>query len=107
MPIYDFRCPNGHIAEMRCGFETLTQPCPVCSDQAERLAVQRSGGHLIVDPVTGEKVANYLEAAKELEYQHSRHDDPALAPLADVYNAARYRAGARLYDEGPKARWKE
>lgn len=37
MPLYDFRCPQGHVTEALEKFETRTRPCLICDATAERV----------------------------------------------------------------------
>ncbi|MBE2269106.1 MAG: zinc ribbon domain-containing protein [Anaerolinea sp.] len=32
MPLYDYRCANGHLFEARHGFDAPAPPCPVCAE---------------------------------------------------------------------------
>jgi putative FmdB family regulatory protein len=40
MPLYDYRCANGHTFEARHGFAAAAPDCPVCGASAERIITQ-------------------------------------------------------------------
>lgn len=37
MPIYDFRCRNGHVHEALVKFGVKSDECPVCGDNAKQV----------------------------------------------------------------------
>ena len=44
MPLYDYRCANGHEFEARHGFNDSVPPCPVCGEtQVQRLITTAPG----------------------------------------------------------------
>ena len=44
MPLYDYRCANGHDFEARHGFDDPAPACPVCGEaQVQRLITRAPG----------------------------------------------------------------
>lgn len=43
MPRYDFRCPSGHITELRAGYDQSAAACGSCGAEASRVAVNHIG----------------------------------------------------------------
>jgi putative FmdB family regulatory protein len=59
VPLYDYKCNNGHQYEMREGFDAPSrQPCPTCGDEAKRVLhpppiVFKGSGFYITDSRKG------------------------------------------------------
>ena len=106
MPLYDFRCGNGHLTESRQGIGTDAIPCR-CGASAQRVPVYRE------QYISGETVATGRTSRKHealddhgrfqmgriVEAQHELVDSGA--PLPDIKQTIR-RARAR-HEAGEKA----
>lgn len=110
MPLYSFRCPEGHEMEALVSRDTELRWCD-CGKPAARQSVYRFA-HSMGRTNSTEKLTNYSEAAAEMEYAHKRTDDPAVKeqnPPA-IWHAAKVRAeaqmlsGARNWDK-QKPQW--
>ncbi len=44
MPLYDYRCTNGHEFEARHGFDAPTPACPVCGEAQVKRVITRAPG---------------------------------------------------------------
>jgi putative FmdB family regulatory protein len=59
VPLYDYKCSNGHQYEMREGFDAPSrQPCPTCGTEAKRVLhpppiVFKGSGFYITDSRKG------------------------------------------------------
>lgn len=96
MPIYDYICTEGHVSELRRGYDEDILECPVCGHLAVRSPINESQS-IITD--TGAKVSRradvpsdevylkprfdlYREAAQELEYKYRNLPQEFNPPLA-------------------------
>lgn len=74
MPLYDFRCPDCGVFEMKAGRDEEKVEC-ACGEQATRLSVYHVGvAGFARTPVNQReiKIGEYQEASAELEHQRSR-----------------------------------
>ncbi len=44
MPLYDYKCANGHEFEARHGFNDLAPACPVCAEAQVQRVITRAPG---------------------------------------------------------------
>lgn len=93
MPRYDYRCPANHRFEEYAGFDDDTMLC-VCGQTATRIGVYHDQyiscetgpkGGTRSEPPREEKsyrheFKRFQEAASEIDYAHSRVDDPKVKP---------------------------
>ena len=98
MPLYDFRCPEGHVTESRQGREVELISCP-CGQPASRVSVYHFG--IGGQPPPRYRVSEFQEAAQEANYYHGRMEESKGEPIPriDVVNAAKQKArkqGARV-----------
>jgi hypothetical protein len=105
MPLYSFRCSDGHVTERLAGFDCRSTDCHICGTEAFRAEVNRIIPRM-ASP-RGENVRHYLEAAETLEYKHDHTDDPVAqaATRPDVWRPAFYRSHAKLFEGND--RWHE
>ena len=91
MPVYDFRCPEGHVTESRQGREIEAIFCP-CGEAASRLSVYHFGIGGI--PPTRFRVTEFQEAAQEANYYHGRMEQSkgGIIPRIDAVKAAKVKA---------------
>jgi putative FmdB family regulatory protein len=61
MPLYDYRCNEGHVTEVRAGYDVKTLPCPTCGREAHRIPVYR------VQYINGETVAKGGRRASQIK----------------------------------------
>lgn len=47
MPMFDFKCPQGHTTEKLVARDTQTIECPVCKEQASRQLAAPQGYKLL------------------------------------------------------------
>lgn len=115
MPLYDFRCADGHVTEALVARGVAVAPCRDCGEEAQRVAVSPVAFAIhepeVRKPVRGiarkgERVANYLEAYEEVEDRAKHDDNPEIAVLERETRPAYYRARARLASDGKDARYK-
>lgn len=102
MPLFDFECPSGHVAERLVPAWVSSLKCD-CGEFMHRKAVARM--NFAMPFKRGERVANYHEAAQEVEYRASLTDNPEALATAAAVRPAFYRAQARVWAEGPNAGW--
>ena len=80
MPIYDFACKCGEVAEARAGYDTSALPC-ACGRLAQRVPVNvvyantETGGHSVprLNNAKSEKgkyrVSDFVEASAEIAHE--------------------------------------
>ena len=56
-PLYDFRCEEGHVTEVRAGREVQALLCPTCGRVAHRVPIYKS------QYINGETVAKGVPRA--------------------------------------------
>ena len=90
-PVYDFRCPEGHVTESRQGREIEAIFCP-CGEAASRLSVYHFGIGGV--PPTRYRVSEFQEAAQEANYYHGRMEEAVqdTIPRIDDVKAAKRKA---------------
>jgi putative FmdB family regulatory protein len=44
MPLYDFKCPNGHVTEKLAPATVKNVPCPKCDRSARRVEISLPAG---------------------------------------------------------------
>lgn len=44
MPLYDYRCANGHPFEARHGFDDVAPACPICGETEVQRVITRAPG---------------------------------------------------------------
>ena len=91
MPLYDFRCPEGHSAERFASFAVSEIACPACGLPARRSSVNRiSFGGFADVPFREHRVnlTRAVEAQHELVYQAEKHH----VELPDFLGEARRKA---------------
>ena len=91
MPLHDFRCAAGHVAERRVARGVEAVPC-ACGQEARRAVVEVFAQASRTPP--GVPIAHYYEAAQEAQYAHDRTDDPLVRAQTrpEVWKPALYRA---------------
>ena len=101
MPLYRFVCPDSHATERLAPFSCESVTCD-CGQTAPRVQVNRIIPRMA--RMHGEKLSNYFDEAREMEYQVNQSDDPYvqehginLAHAAKVRAEARLQAGATHY----------
>lgn len=67
MPIYDYRCPRGHVTEAIQSMDRFFIVCPVCESPADRQAANRVAVTLPEIDMRG-KFRRYEEATAEMDY---------------------------------------
>lgn len=69
MPLYDYRCANGHIFEARHGFDAPSPACPECGTDAERIITRAAGAQkgMLADAGSGGKASKEQLQAKWAE----------------------------------------
>jgi putative FmdB family regulatory protein len=69
MPLYDYRCTNGHHFEARHGFDAPSPVCPECSAEAERIITRVPGMQkgMLADAGSGGKASKEQLQAKWAE----------------------------------------
>ena len=107
MPTYTFRCPNGHIFDLRATRETTEVDC-CCSATAQREQVYAVNFGGFAAPPRAQRTyhqefKDFDEAGAELEYKHSRMEEEAgkqlpTPPLATIAK----REARRLRNLGVK-----
>lgn len=66
MPLYDYRCPHGHVQELLAPMDCTTTACHVCDATAERLGAYRVAVTQPEVDVRG-KFRRFREATAELD----------------------------------------
>lgn len=88
MPVYDYKCTNGHVTEERREVEVYSIPCPRCYRVADRAPFYQSQYiQAETGPVGGKKnpvdpkdedlrkpFAEFNEAAAEVDYEYGKHE---------------------------------
>ena len=110
MPLYTYRCPNGHETDRRGDYSLVMINCPECEAAATRLAVYYnqyiSGetvakGHSratregnIKDKHGRTRVSVFQEASAEIDYRHQKAENEVghELPHPDLYKRALQRA---------------
>lgn len=80
MPRYDFRCSDGHLHEMRAGYDQPALPCPSCGKEARRNPVNRLGvSGFAIPPMRARPVglSDFTEAQGEMVHTAERTGVPA------------------------------
>jgi hypothetical protein len=67
MPRYDFCCDEGHVTEVRAGYEVTAVTCPTCGLEARRLSIYRS------QYINGETVAKGVTKATRMGNVVDKH----------------------------------
>ncbi len=69
MPLYDYRCTNGHSFEARHGFDAPLPVCPECGAEAERIITRVAGMQkgMLADAGSGGKASKEQLQAKWAE----------------------------------------
>ena len=114
MPIYDYRCPNGHVHEERRGYEVSSVPCASCDESAQRMAVYayqstitESGGNSYPrlnnakSPNGKYRVSDFQEAAAEIDHAVSQVEqrEGKSVKIPSLYKVGRRKAekmGAKI-----------
>ena len=95
MPIYDFRCSDGHTTEAIRPMSTEAIPC-ACGGEAHRTGVNPGIG--IVGPTTDTRgmYRRFTEASAELDYSAQRYEQSTgqQAPNTGLWSAAKAQATA-------------
>ena len=96
MPLYDFRCANGHITERLAPIGAGGGVCPRCSEPTERM-VGGARAAFNIPPDPKYRVSLAREAGEELAYQHTKRENEVGHPIkqTDYFSIARRRAAAR------------
>lgn len=96
MPLYDFRCANGHVTEHLSPLGTDGGSCPRCGQPTKRL-VGGAGVAFNIPPDPKYRVSLAREAGEELAYQHTQRENEVGHPIkpVDYFSIARRRAAAR------------
>ncbi len=114
MPLYDYRCQNGHLFEELRPMEIETMPCRACSLPANRVpfnririvkldvfeydgrdikaAMQVTNGRLELDSIqTRQKFRDYMDASQESNYLYEQAEKDLGTPIQspDVWAAAK------------------
>ncbi len=111
MPLFDFVCSHGHATEARVTSLVPSVACPVCGEDAARVAVHRVAmvvgagrdwtspvrdNGRIRPPVAERKVSlrQYREATEQLEHQHHQTEESAGQKLPEppLFKIAKQRA---------------
>ena len=109
MPLFDYRCPDGHTHELvrHRGVEEI--PCPTCGKAAVRSHVHRFD---VRGPTVDTRgmFRRYQEASAELNHDATAIEQSTGQPVAtpNYYELARARANAMVAaGEAPVLRGKE
>ena len=106
MPLYVFRCPEGHGAESIRPYDTETIPCPRCGMVAARQPVFGTG--FVVEPAAVPRdqqrhdLTLFKEATAERAYYHERAEASAerSLPSRNLWKTAVHRARAGQQPRG-------
>lgn len=97
MPLYDYRCPAGHVFERRAGYDEDVTACS-CGEAASRQAVNRIGFSGFAVTPTGqqdfrEDYRRFQEASETIDYKVSQRErDTGTQINVPLYKAAKKRA---------------
>lgn len=101
-PLFDFDCPQGHTSERLVPFWVDEQKCECGAVMSKRSVAKMN---FSMPFKRGERVANYVEAAQEVEYRASLTDNPEVQAIASAVRPAYYRGQARVWAEGSNTTW--
>ena len=115
MPIYDYECVNGHLCELRRGYDDVGIDCPVCGAAATREnsvydqyifteTGMKSGRR--VDTPRDEKrydVSLFREACAEVAYSHDKAEQLAQRklPKRNLWGEAKKKAADIMAGKAP------
>lgn len=96
MPLFDFRCSNGHVSEAIRPSEVVGIACPRCARMARRNGVNRGIG--VVGPTTDTRgmFRRFTEASAEIDHAASSIEANTGQPVRtpNLWKAAQQRAAA-------------
>ncbi len=78
MPLYDFKCPSGHVTERLKGYGVESIPCPYCCAPAHRrgyntVSVElREAATEVKDKDGRVNVTRFKEASEEVAYGYEK-----------------------------------
>lgn len=98
MPLYDYRCKQGHVSEMRRGTEVTQVVCATCGENALRLSVYRQVEQAAIRKLPGK---DFTEASEMLESRRVELEKKEGwdIPSPSLWGAAQARA-KRLMAQG-------
>ena len=103
MPVYDFICAEGHVAELRRSYDDDVTACPQCGDVAVRNPINPSVG-LVME--TGPVLSRRAAVPRDERYLKPQYDiyREAAAEVDHVYTRAEESQGhalnPRLWERG-------
>lgn len=98
MPLYDYRCADGHVSESLQPFTRTTRPCPTCGSVAQRLAAYRTA-IVTTQPVDSRGLfRRFSEASAEMEFTASRMEQSSGERVVtpNLWAAAKQQAQAMV-----------
>lgn len=90
MPLYDFRCAEGHLTERSAGFSVSEVDCPVCALPARRSEVNSIMHNGFAPTPTKERYVN-LNRAIEAHHELIDQAERSHAVLPDFWQIAKER----------------
>jgi hypothetical protein len=99
VPLYEYVDDEGHVTEMRAGYEVTAIACPICGRDAHRIPIYESqyiNGETVAKGVTKAtragnikdkhgrtRVSIFQEAAAEIDYNHTKAENEVGHTLPD------------------------